>query len=487
MACPSLAAAKSGTKGKLRPLQTGTTLRRLVAHDNENLRQTEGQAQFAIAERAGHRTHGAHDASPNGGKGDLAWLQLDCTNAFGEISWEKCLQALHNKMPHLLAFEAQCLAQPTRAISMEFMMTAGLDQGDPFSPVAFAATLPLGELQNAIFQERLVTEFFSYLDDRTLTVPHDAAEATRQLAREKLAALGVRLNMTKWMIYTPSQVAPPAWRAGGNKQSDTESMDAGIQGVGTVFPAGENHFLEDFAESVKNKTVTTLDPLKQLTTRAQSGRAGEASGEHLTAPLRNGEGGTPPANAATAYHWRPDQHGRQTRAPQLRAHKQHQCRGAGKQQPNPATPISQGGMGLKRLNWMREGAHVASWLQCARRAEELIVAAVPQTRNWKEAALQCQQAVKLAHANMVENEGVDAMKEAGSNWETLHLACRTKLQKAIALKIMARCRDRWFVQASERQQQVSLSGSTRNQRSGAGAWVNAATASEKTHDAGPTL
>ena len=81
---------------------------------------------------------------------------------------------------------------------------------------------------------------------------------------------------------------------------------------------------------------------------------------------------------------------------------------------------------------------------------------------------------------MVENEGVDAIKVAGSNWETLHLACGTKLQKAIALKIMARCRDRWFVQASERQQQVALSGSTRNQRSGAGAWVKAATASEKT-------
>ena len=119
---------------------------------------------------------------------------------------------------------------------------------------------------------------------------------------------------------------------------------------------------------------------------------------------------------------------------------------------------------------IRDALVDAGDLRDTRRAEELIVAAVPQTRNWKEAALPCQQAVKLAHANMVENEGVDAMKEAGSNWETLHLACRTKLQKAIALKIMARCRDRWFVQASERQQQVSLSGSTRNQRGGAGAW-----------------
>ena len=54
MACTSLVAAKSGMKSRLRPLQTGTTLRRLVgatlvAHDKENLRQTVGQAQCAIA------------------------------------------------------------------------------------------------------------------------------------------------------------------------------------------------------------------------------------------------------------------------------------------------------------------------------------------------------------------------------------------------------------------------------------------------------
>ena len=41
-------------------------------------------------------------------------------------------------------------------------------------------------------------------------------------------------------------------------------------------------------------------------------------------------------------------------------------------------PISQGGMGLKRPRRMIEGANVASWLQCTRRVDELIGAAVPQ-------------------------------------------------------------------------------------------------------------
>ena len=302
MACTSLVAAKSGTKGKLRPLQTGTTLRRLVgatlvAHDKENLRQTVEQAQFAVAEPAGielmeHTMQALMEA-----RGDLAWLQLDCTNAFGELSREKCLQSLRNKMPHLLACEAQWLTQPTRAISrnekgdtMQFRKTAGLDQGDPFSPVAFAATLPLGDLQNAIPQAQRVagigrpaTGCFSFLDDLTLAVSHEAGETARQLARGKLAAVGLRLNTTKCMIYTLSQVAPPGmedcWEqtkrhdgliiAGRPYSIEEESLETSFEGVGTV---GENKFVEDFAETVKTKIVTALKPLEQLTARAQVGQ-----------------------------------------------------------------------------------------------------------------------------------------------------------------------------------------------------------------------
>ena len=68
-------------------------------------------------------------------------------------------------------------------------------------------------------------------------------------------------------------------------------------------------------------------------------------------------------------------------------------------------PISEGGMGLKRLNWMKEGVRVASWLQCARRVDEAIGEAVPQMRNWKEAALPCQKAVKLAHSTWSTTKG----------------------------------------------------------------------------------
>ena len=140
------------------------------------------------------------------------------------------------------------------------------------SPVAFAATFPLGELQNAILQAqrvagigREVSGCFSFLDDLTLAFPHKAAENARQLAKDKLAAVGLRLNMTKCMTYTPSQVAPPGvedwWEqtkrhdgliiAGRPRSNEEESLETNFEGVGTVFPVGENKFLEYFADTVK--------------------------------------------------------------------------------------------------------------------------------------------------------------------------------------------------------------------------------------------
>ena len=38
-----------------------------------------------------------------------------------------------------------------------------------------------------------------------------------------------------------------------------ESLETSFEG--TVFPVGENKFLEDFAETVKTKIVTALEPL----------------------------------------------------------------------------------------------------------------------------------------------------------------------------------------------------------------------------------
>ena len=42
------------------------------------------------------------------------------------------------------------------------------------------------------------------------------------------------------------------------------------------------------------------------------------------------------------------------------------------------------------------------------------------------------------------------MSISRTSWQTIHLSCKTELQKAIASKITEIRRDRWFVQANER-------------------------------------
>ena len=53
---------------------------------------------------------------------------------------------------------------------------------------------------------------------------------------------------------------------------EEESLETRFEDVGTVFPVGENKFLEDFTETSKTKIVTALEPLGQLTARAQVGQ-----------------------------------------------------------------------------------------------------------------------------------------------------------------------------------------------------------------------
>ena len=99
---------------------------------------------------------------------------------------------------------------------MYFFTTAGPDTGDPFSPVAFAVTLPLGEIQQTIMKvqqdaqmDQPVTGCFSFMEDLTLAVPTAVATQTKNIAEKALAEVGLRFNMLECMVYTPSRVCPP--------------------------------------------------------------------------------------------------------------------------------------------------------------------------------------------------------------------------------------------------------------------------------------
>ena len=173
---------------------------------------------------------------------------------------------------------------------MEFLVAAGLDQGDPFPPVACAATLPLGTLQHISLQsqpdaqtKRPVSGCLSILDDLTLAVPSAAARPARQLAEAAVSDVVLWLNMSKCMVSKPARELPAGIKDGWEQAArhdglfitgrphsvDNATLDTDAGVIGTVFPVRDQKFQADFANSMRDKIAAALEPIEQPTALAE--------------------------------------------------------------------------------------------------------------------------------------------------------------------------------------------------------------------------
>ena len=137
-------------------------------------------------------------------------------------------------------------------------------------------------------------------------------------------------------------------------------------------------------------------------------------------------------------------------------------------------PISDGGLGLRPLEWTRHTAYLAGWLQCAAGVADAVGDAIPQLRCWATGTLACQAAVREVEHHLREAWGVDALETAGASWVDFAAVAREKRQRDLTrATIQVRC-DRWKAQANPRDCQTLLSGSCHDGRPGAGAWLTIA-------------
>ena len=219
----NLVAAKSGTKRKLRPRQTGTTPRRLVgaalvAHDSETLSVTGRQAQFSRAGPEGLQVMRHSTQALMESRLDVVWHQLDCPSAFGELSLTSCLQALQQHIPHLLAFEAQWLTQSTRAVAQnDVCKVTDFIHGRWIGPLrlVFASdvcghlaggTVPQ-EILEAILAEQIsqpTTACSSFLSGLTLVVRVPAAKHAGGRQDKWRGHVGLRFNLATCKVSTPT-------------------------------------------------------------------------------------------------------------------------------------------------------------------------------------------------------------------------------------------------------------------------------------------
>ena len=89
------------------------------------------------------------DVSPDGSaRQDLAWQQLECSNAFGELSRTKCLQAPQDKAHHLPTLEAQWLA--SRAMRRKTQWNSGPGPRRPVLASSLRGNAATGEIPRTI-------------------------------------------------------------------------------------------------------------------------------------------------------------------------------------------------------------------------------------------------------------------------------------------------------------------------------------------------
>ena len=199
--------------GGFRPIAVGEVLRRLAsklccASVKDRLPDVflpTGQVGVGIRsgmESAIHTTQSFLDA--NWDKEDFCCLKIDMTNAFNECSRPAFLSRLRREFPELFAWAQWSYHVPSemRYGRHQILSTAGVQQGDPLSPLLFSLVIlelldSIGAISNLHLQ-------IWYLDDGTFFGSRESVSSLLQSVSEKGPSYGLHVNLNKCELYWPS-------------------------------------------------------------------------------------------------------------------------------------------------------------------------------------------------------------------------------------------------------------------------------------------
>jgi hypothetical protein len=206
-----------GTKGRVRPITVGATLKRLalsaVLKKEPNLKGLVGRAEYAIGRKAAiEDLEKDIDAAIDTIKeehGRAVVFQLDCSCAFNRTSRQAALSNLAERAPHLLTPIGQWLRLPMLHIlnsedgsPVEIVTHDGLPQGCPSAPLAFSLAMgdPEQEFFTAMAHAGVEPKHFAlrrYMDDITLIAAPQYADKVYEELKDSLTRAGMKLNEDK--------------------------------------------------------------------------------------------------------------------------------------------------------------------------------------------------------------------------------------------------------------------------------------------------
>ncbi|CAK0846385.1 unnamed protein product [Prorocentrum cordatum] len=210
--------------GGVRPLTVLAPFRRIVltgfvAHTKAATRAAAGSYQYGLGVPGGADVQfKALQAAVHDRPGSVL-VAVDVSNAFGTLARRGVIASLRGALPEYGSLLARLYARPAVGLwrdgtgdTRELRTGAGVPQGCPLSPAAFAAALHQLALQH--FSARPQWLVTAYLDDVVAVVPSaEAEEYLRQLSG-LLGPGGLVLDPSKTKVWLPPGTArcPPSLR-----------------------------------------------------------------------------------------------------------------------------------------------------------------------------------------------------------------------------------------------------------------------------------
>ena len=197
----------------VRPIAAGETLRRLAGKVLMRAPQTVDRLKTLRPSQLGvgvsdpctsvaMALQQQVDVLTMAGEGDWAILQVDCRNAFNCLNRSVMLQAFQARCPEALPYIETCYAEvsPLYFGQKVLLSAAGVQQGDPVGPAAFA----LG-LQGVVEQVSPMVDWQAwYLDDGHLRGTLPQLQAALAFIHRATADLGIDVNLAKCRLWGPA-------------------------------------------------------------------------------------------------------------------------------------------------------------------------------------------------------------------------------------------------------------------------------------------
>ncbi|NJL55677.1 hypothetical protein HC928_11090 [bacterium] len=185
--------------GGIRPISIGNTLRRLVSKCASAFGISQ-LGEYFLPHQLGVGTPGGCEAAVHSARRYLssmpdghAFVKLDFSNAFNNISRSSLLSSTRDRLPELFSYCFSAYGNPSFLFFADRIILSqeGTQQGDPLGPLIFCNTIH--PLLASLSSELNI----DYLDDVTLGGPLDivASDVSRIISAGK--SLGLHLNYSK--------------------------------------------------------------------------------------------------------------------------------------------------------------------------------------------------------------------------------------------------------------------------------------------------